>query len=50
LPHVRAGTDEIALEAAGDTLISVRARLDDFRGDSRFTTWACKFALLERRL
>ena len=23
------------------------SRLDDFRGDSRFTTWAYKFALLE---
>jgi RNA polymerase sigma-70 factor, ECF subfamily len=27
--------------------MSVLARLDDFRGISRFTTWACKFALLE---
>ena len=47
MPHVRADTDEVALEAADDALISVRARLDDFRGDSRFTTWAYKFALLE---
>jgi RNA polymerase sigma-70 factor (ECF subfamily) len=47
LPHVRANTDEVALEAADDALISVRAHLDDFRGDSRFTTWAYKFALLE---
>ena len=47
LPHVRADPDEVALEAAADALISVRARLDDFRGDSRFTTWAYKFALLE---
>jgi RNA polymerase sigma-70 factor (ECF subfamily) len=47
LPHLRADTDEIALEAANDALISVRARLDDFRGDSRFTTWAYKFAVLE---
>jgi RNA polymerase sigma-70 factor, ECF subfamily len=27
--------------------VSVLARLDDFRGASRFTTWAYKFALLE---
>ena len=47
MPHVRADTDELALEAAGDALVSVRARLDDFRGESRFTTWAYKFALLE---
>ena len=47
LPHVRADPDEVALEAAADALISVRARLGDFRGDSRFTTWAYKFALLE---
>jgi RNA polymerase sigma-70 factor, ECF subfamily len=27
--------------------MSVLRRLDDFRGDSRFTTWVYKFALLE---
>jgi RNA polymerase sigma-70 factor, ECF subfamily len=46
LPHLRDQLDEIALEAADDALISVLARLDDFRGDSRFTTWAYKFAVL----
>lgn len=46
-PHVRDDTDELALEAADDALVSIRARLDDFRGESRFTTWAYKFALLE---
>ena len=35
------------LEAADDAMMSVLARLDDFRGRSRFTTWAYKFALLE---
>jgi RNA polymerase sigma-70 factor (ECF subfamily) len=39
--------DDIALEAADDALMSVLARLDDFRGASRFTTWVYKFALLE---
>jgi RNA polymerase sigma-70 factor, ECF subfamily len=48
LPHLRGNElDEIALEAAHDALMSVLARLDDFRGASRFTTWVYKFALLE---
>jgi RNA polymerase sigma-70 factor (ECF subfamily) len=48
LRHLRGGEfDEIALEAADDALMSILARLDDFRGESRFTTWAYKFALLE---
>ena len=48
LPHLRGNElDAIASEAADDALLSVLARLDDFRGLSRFTTWAYKFALLE---
>ena len=48
LPHLRGDElDDIALEAADDALMSVLARLDDFRGLSRFTTWVYKFALLE---
>jgi len=48
LPHIRGGElTEIAEEAADDAAVSVLARLDDFRGASRFTTWAYKFALLE---
>jgi RNA polymerase sigma-70 factor, ECF subfamily len=48
LPHLRGNElDDIATEAADDALISVLARLDDFRGASRFTTWVYKFALLE---
>lgn len=39
--------DELAQEAADDAAVSVLRRLDDFRGESRFTTWAYKFALLE---
>jgi RNA polymerase sigma-70 factor (ECF subfamily) len=39
--------DELAQEAAADATLAVLRRLDDFRGDSRFTTWAYKFALLE---
>ena len=48
LPHLRGNElDDIATEAADDALMSVLRRLDDFRGASRFTTWAYKFALLE---
>jgi RNA polymerase sigma-70 factor, ECF subfamily len=48
LPHLRGNElDDIALEAADDALMSVLARIDDFRGASRFTTWVYKFALLE---
>jgi RNA polymerase sigma-70 factor, ECF subfamily len=48
LPGVsRRELDEIAVEAAGDALLAILRRLDDFRGDSRFTTWAYKFAFLE---
>ncbi len=41
------GLDDLATHAADDALVSVLARLDDFRGASRFTTWVYKFALLE---
>jgi RNA polymerase sigma-70 factor, ECF subfamily len=48
LPHLRGNDlDDIANQAADDALVSVLARLDAFRGASRFTTWAYKFALLE---
>jgi RNA polymerase sigma-70 factor (ECF subfamily) len=48
LPQLSAGElDEIAVEAASQAALSVLRRLDDFRGESRFSTWAYKFALLE---
>jgi RNA polymerase sigma-70 factor (ECF subfamily) len=48
MPHLRGDDlDDIANEAADDALVSVLRRLDDFRGASRFTTWAYKFGLLE---
>jgi RNA polymerase sigma-70 factor (ECF subfamily) len=48
LPHLRGDElDDIAREAADDALMSVLRRLGDFRGASKFTTWAYKFALLE---
>src|SRR5215203_1282182 len=39
--------DDLAMQAADDALLAVLAKLDTFRGASRFTTWAYKFALLE---
>jgi RNA polymerase sigma-70 factor, ECF subfamily len=48
LSHVRGEElDDLAVQAAGDALVAVLAKLDDYRGASRFTTWAYKFALLE---
>jgi RNA polymerase sigma-70 factor, ECF subfamily len=42
-----ADADDLAQQSADDALVSVLRRLPDFRGDSRFTTWAYKFALYE---
>ena len=39
--------EELASDAADDALMAVLGKLDEFRGASRFTTWAYKFALLE---
>ena len=39
--------DDLAVQAADDALLSVLSRLDTFRGASRFTTWAYKFAVYE---
>jgi RNA polymerase sigma-70 factor, ECF subfamily len=48
LSHVRGEElDDIAMQAANDALMALLSKLDDFRGASRFTTWAYKFALLE---
>jgi RNA polymerase sigma-70 factor (ECF subfamily) len=39
--------DDIAEQAASDATVAVIGKLDQFRGESRFTTWAAKFAILE---
>ena len=39
--------EDLAMEAADDAPMAVLAKLESFRGASRFTTWAYKFALLE---
>lgn len=39
--------EDLAQQSADDALVAVLGKLDQFRGESRFTTWAYKFALLE---
>jgi RNA polymerase sigma-70 factor (ECF subfamily) len=39
--------DDLAEQAASDAVLAVLRKLAEFRGDSRFTTWAYKFAILE---
>jgi RNA polymerase sigma-70 factor (ECF subfamily) len=39
--------DDLAHQAADDALVAIVRKLDGFRGDSRFTTWAYKFVILE---
>jgi RNA polymerase sigma-70 factor (ECF subfamily) len=43
----REGAADLAVQAADDALVSILARLEDYRGESRFTTWAWKFAFYE---
>ncbi|MGN6190491.1 MAG: sigma-70 family RNA polymerase sigma factor [Conexibacter sp.] len=45
--HLREAFDDLAQQSADDALVKVLAKLDTFRGESRFTTWAYKFAVLE---
>jgi RNA polymerase sigma-70 factor, ECF subfamily len=40
-------SDDLATQAADDALMAIMRKLHTYRGDSRFTTWAYKFALLE---
>lgn len=39
--------DDLATQAGADALMAIMRKLHTYRGDSRFTTWAYKFALLE---
>ena len=43
----RDAVHDLAVQAADDALSAILAKLDTFRGASRFTTWAYKFVLLE---
>jgi RNA polymerase sigma-70 factor (ECF subfamily) len=48
LAHVPDGEwNDLAMQATDDAMVAILAKLDSFRGESRFTTWAYKFVLLE---
>jgi len=48
LSHVRGeDIEDLAVQAADDALVALLGKLHTYRGASRFTTWAYKFALLE---
>ena len=39
--------DDLAHQAAGDAIVALLGKLGSFRGESRFTTWAYRFVILE---
>jgi RNA polymerase sigma-70 factor (ECF subfamily) len=39
--------DDLCHQAAADAMVIILAKLGDFRGESRFTTWAYKFVMFE---
>jgi RNA polymerase sigma-70 factor (ECF subfamily) len=39
--------DDVAHQAADDAMLAILAKLRDFRGESRFITWAYRFVILE---
>ena len=39
--------DDLAYQAAADALLAITGKLDQFHGESRFTTWAYKFVIFE---
>jgi RNA polymerase sigma-70 factor (ECF subfamily) len=39
--------DDVAHQAAGDAMLAILGKLGNFRGESRFTTWAYRFVILE---
>ena len=39
--------DDVAHQAADDAMLAILAKLADFRGESRFITWAYRFVVLE---
>ncbi|HEY7791185.1 MAG TPA: sigma-70 family RNA polymerase sigma factor [Vicinamibacterales bacterium] len=39
--------DDLAVQAADDALLAVLRKLEDYRGESQFWTWARRFAQLE---
>ena len=47
LPLAGPELDDLAHQAAADAVVAVVRKVGEFRGESRFTTWACKFAIFE---
>lgn len=39
--------EDVVQQAADDALVAILRKLGSFRGESRFTTWAAKFVILE---
>jgi RNA polymerase sigma-70 factor (ECF subfamily) len=39
--------DDLAYQATADAVVAITAKLSTFRGESRFTTWAYRFVILE---
>ena len=39
--------DDLAHQAAADAAVAIIAKIGEFRGESRFTTWAYKFVMFE---
>jgi RNA polymerase sigma-70 factor, ECF subfamily len=39
--------EDVALQCADDALVKILARVDEFQGLSRFTTWAYRFVIFE---
>jgi RNA polymerase sigma-70 factor (ECF subfamily) len=39
--------EDLAYQAAGDALLAITQKVTQFRGESRFTTWAYKFVIFE---
>lgn len=39
--------EDVAQQATDDALMSIRAKIAGFRGESRFTTWAYRFVMFE---
>lgn len=49
-PHLRVAgpdLDDLACQAASDALLLIIRKVRDFRGESRFTTWATRFVVFE---
>ena len=47
LPIAGREFDDLAFQAAGDAVVAILGKVSTFRGESRFTTWAYRFVVLE---